>query len=464
MSKFLTIAIIALSINAFAQQWSMKTPMPTARHAPGVAIVNDIIYVIGGSLSNSPSTLNVSTVEAYDPLTNTWSTKASMSVPRAELGVGVVNGKIYAIGGYNSSAVNVVEEYDPNTNTWLTKAPMPTTRSLICVGVINNKIYVVGGWPGDVSTLEEYDPSTNTWSTKAPCSTGRNQINSCVILNNNMYYIGGKNDANTIWYQYNEAYDPITNTWTSYTVLPQPRFAGATTVFDNEIHYLGGTTSNFTPNYNSHFIYNTTTDSWSNGLPMLDKRSRHVAATVNNKIYVIGGLDSTGMSTNLNEEYSIPCSVTVYDTVTTYNTIITYDTITTYNTITTYDTITTYVTVTITDTLTIYDTITSHISVTDTLFIDAILTGVNPPNNINTIKVYPNPASTHIYIDNGNFSSMNGYTVRIDDILGQTVFEQQTTQQLFYIDLSGWSGKGTYFVNILDNMHNIIDTRKIILR
>ena len=131
---------------------------------------------------------------------------------------------------------------------------------------------------------------------------------------------------------------------------------------------------------------------------------------------------------------------------------------TVYDTIQVYDTI--YIAVIDTNLVTIYDTI----SVTDTLIIDAVLTGINPPNKTNTIKIYPNPAKTHIYINNGDYNSMNRYTVRVDNLLGQTVFNQNINQQEFYIDLSDWSGHGIYFVYIIDDKLNVIETKKIIIQ
>ena len=116
------------------------------------------------------------------------------------------------------------------------------------------------------------------------------------------------------------------------------------------------------------------------------------------------------------------------------------------------------------DTTGIICTDTIHISVTDTLIINAVLTAINPPNNINTLKIYPNPAYTHIYIYCGNYSSMNGYTIRIDNSLAQSVFTTPVAQQQYYVDLSGWSGTGTYFVYIIDDLSNIIEIRKIILQ
>jgi hypothetical protein len=123
-------------------------------------------------------------------------------------------------------------------------------------------------------------------------------------------------------------------------------------------------------------------------------------------------------------------------------------------------------TINITDTciVTINDTITTLISVTDTLVINTLITGLTPPNNSNTIKVFPNPANSHITIDFGNFESMNGYTLTITNSIGQTVYTTPITEQSSYIDLSTWGGNGIYFVQLIDTQNNTIENRKIVLQ
>jgi hypothetical protein len=111
--------------------------------------------------------------------------------------------------------------------------------------------------------------------------------------------------------------------------------------------------------------------------------------------------------------------------------------------------------------ITEYETV--HISVTDTLIINFYLTGLTPPDNSNTIKIYPNPASDHITINTGQFNLMDGYTLKIDNSLSQTVFTSLVNQESFYIDITTWTGIGLYFVYIIDDFGNIIDTRKIII-
>ena len=113
---------------------------------------------------------------------------------------------------------------------------------------------------------------------------------------------------------------------------------------------------------------------------------------------------------------------------------------------------------------TTYDTVTTFISVTDTLIINTNITGLNPPNNTNTIKVFPNPANDHITIHYGNFAIMNGYTLKITNSIGQIVYSTPINQQSSYVDLSTWTGNGIYFVQIIDAQNNSIVNRKIVLQ
>ena len=111
--------------------------------------------------------------------------------------------------------------------------------------------------------------------------------------------------------------------------------------------------------------------------------------------------------------------------------------------------------------VTVYDTL--YTTVTDTLIINTTLS-LPAPNNENTILIYPNPASDHITIDNGNFAAMAGYSIRIENNAGQQVFQSAINQQQFYLDLSTWTGNGLHFVHLIDAQNNTVTVRKIVLQ
>ena len=117
-----------------------------------------------------------------------------------------------------------------------------------------------------------------------------------------------------------------------------------------------------------------------------------------------------------------------------------------------------------TEVSTIYDESLCYetITVTDTLIINANITGYNPVVFNNTIKVYPNPASDHLYIDVDDNSI--GYELKIINTLSQVVFETTLSQSQYSIDLNSWTGNGTYFVQFHNSNGNLIDVKKIIIQ
>jgi hypothetical protein len=58
----------------------------------------------------------------------------------------------------------------------------------------------------------------------------------------------------------------------------------------------------------------------------------------------------------------------------------------------------------------------------------------------------------------------NGYSIKIEDVHGQEVFQSAINQKLFYVDLSTWSGNGLYFVHLIDPQNNTVTVRKIVLQ
>jgi hypothetical protein len=98
---------------------------------------------------------------------------------------------------------------------------------------------------------------------------------------------------------------------------------------------------------------------------------------------------------------------------------------------------------------------------TDTIRI--VVTGINPPDYLNTIRVYPNPATqgTELKMDFGNYGTMAGYKLRVENALGQQVFQTNIDHEndTFLI-----SGTGIYLVRILDPQGNTKLTRKILVQ
>lgn len=80
-----------------------------------------------------------------------WINVASMSTRRSSVGVAVLSGYLYAVGGYDGVArqcLNSVERYDSKTDEWTQIEPMNQRRSGAAVAVLDNMLYAIGGHDG----------------------------------------------------------------------------------------------------------------------------------------------------------------------------------------------------------------------------------------------------------------------------------------------------------------------------
>lgn len=162
-----------------------KADVPTQRTWSTCAVVNDKIYLIGGYSYATPSgATNVN--EVYDPATDTWTTKAPMPISKygATRENPVINGKIYITHGLNGGFHVDNYVYDPATDTWTQKAAATHPRDGVECGIIDNKLYVVGGRdvsgaPFGVPYNEVYDPMLDTgnskWAFSNPLRVRRDQ-------------------------------------------------------------------------------------------------------------------------------------------------------------------------------------------------------------------------------------------------------------------------------------------------
>ena len=151
------ILAVSLTVESFAQSgiWTTKAPMLSPRAQMAVAVAGGTIYTLGGISPTFFPLSIVGMVDAYNPVTNRWSSKAPMLTPRTYPAAGVVEGIVYVVGGLApptednplAEHLSTMEAYDPKNDTWSNKAPMPTPRELHVVGVIHHIVYAVGGIP-----------------------------------------------------------------------------------------------------------------------------------------------------------------------------------------------------------------------------------------------------------------------------------------------------------------------------
>jgi len=116
--------------------------MPTVRRGLAVAAVNGKIYAIGGLGTVAVQNTVESTIPAPTPGADDIYGNCAVLLGRR-----CSQREDYAIGGLdaNTNALNTVEAYDPSSNSWSTAASMPTARSQLAATDANGVIYAIGG-------------------------------------------------------------------------------------------------------------------------------------------------------------------------------------------------------------------------------------------------------------------------------------------------------------------------------
>ena len=127
---------------------TMKAEMPTDRGHTSGGCVNGKLYVTAGDIGGH--SVNTDANEEFDPVTDNWTTRAPVPVKRGSIQAVSWMGRIVVMGGQdgrtNVDAYPDVNAYDPVTDTW-TDLPKMTGRHGFTAVVYEDKIYVFAGAP-----------------------------------------------------------------------------------------------------------------------------------------------------------------------------------------------------------------------------------------------------------------------------------------------------------------------------
>nr|XP_014344570.1 PREDICTED: actin-binding protein IPP [Latimeria chalumnae] len=135
----------------------------------------------GGRWSDSRA---LSCVERFDTFSQFWTTVSSLHQARSGLGVAVLEGMIYVIGGEKDSMIfDCAERYDPVSKQWASVASMNYPRCGLSICACHGVIYALGGWIGEEigKTIECYDPLDNKWEIVGSMAVPRYYFGCCEI-------------------------------------------------------------------------------------------------------------------------------------------------------------------------------------------------------------------------------------------------------------------------------------------
>ncbi|KAL4098062.1 hypothetical protein QTP88_022733 [Uroleucon formosanum] len=221
---------------------------------------HNYIFVIGSNYL--PRTRSVQMFDLFSESSN-WEFSDKMIVDRTHFQIGVLNNRVYAVGGFDGSDnVNSAEVFDVEIEEWEMISSMSHKRSNVGVGVLNNLLYAVGGSVRStkerLNSVEHYDPSLDTWTQVANMSICRSSV-GIGVLDDVMYAIGGYRSGSKLCKSV-EAYRPSVGVWTPIADLNLPRSRPGVFALDGFLCVVGGTHNS--PDSDSVEIYNSITNTW----------------------------------------------------------------------------------------------------------------------------------------------------------------------------------------------------------
>src|SRR5690606_30195116 len=153
--------------------------IPEGVNHAGLVYLDGKLYLVGGFRGATFDPIDA--VWIYDIAAGTWTAGPPLPTARGAMAVAVLNGKIHVIGGNaanagalnpaehnvgpDASSVGTHEVFDPATGQWTRLPPMPTARNHAGAAVLNGRIHVFAGRVGSNDTL--------TRSSSTRCSTRR---------------------------------------------------------------------------------------------------------------------------------------------------------------------------------------------------------------------------------------------------------------------------------------------------
>ncbi|KAJ3583109.1 hypothetical protein NHX12_034454 [Muraenolepis orangiensis] len=157
--------------------WHQAAPMHSRRCYVSAAVLDGCIFAMGGYDGHT----RLNSVERYEPDSNQWSLVASMHEHRSDASASTLGNMV---GGFDGeSRLSSAEAYSPATGAWRPVPSMISARGNFGLAVLGELLYVVGGHDGLSTTfnIKRYDDEAERWSSVRDMTVSRSELSCCVV-------------------------------------------------------------------------------------------------------------------------------------------------------------------------------------------------------------------------------------------------------------------------------------------
>jgi N-acetylneuraminic acid mutarotase len=295
------LLLLALSLPSLAvgatPSWKRAAPLPLARGEVAAAVLEGRIFIIGGFTSGGA---NSTSVQAFNPPTNTWAHEADLPLPVDHTMAAGYRGRVYVAGGYGPGRARLTTLFAFTGEDWTRLAPMPEERAAGGAAIVNGKLYVVGGTTAETiggpsmlaKTMLVYDIAANRWSARRG-PTPREHL-GVAALGGRIYAVGGRTAGFDTNMAMLEVFNPRTGRWSRLPRVPGRRGGTGAAGIGRWIYSAGGEAPQGT--IRTVYRYDVRRRRWSRLRNLPTARHGLGVAAVGGRVYVIGGGRTPGLA------------------------------------------------------------------------------------------------------------------------------------------------------------------------
>ena len=179
-------------------------PMPTPRFSPAVAIYNQWLVVAGGRGGDYYYSYYLATVEVLDTDNHQWLSASSLPVKCGHVTTAILQDELYLIGGTLDETLvanlpDIIHSYTSTTTKPWRTLPAPPLEGSAAI-TIHRALLAVGGCHGNTpstasTAIHVYQPATNSWSKVGDLPSPRSYC-VCTLLPSSELLVAGGWDSN----------------------------------------------------------------------------------------------------------------------------------------------------------------------------------------------------------------------------------------------------------------------------
>jgi len=217
------------------REWGSIAPLPRRVDHAAAAFFDNSVFVAGGYSDGPPQ----SAVYRLDP-EGKWVSPAPLHHARGALALVVVGTRLLALGGAGPAGdVSQVEAYEPVTNSWTDIAMLPSPRNHVAGFAYRGLACVAGGRAPNVARIDCLDPASGAWSRLPDLPVATSGAGAGVI-GDQVVVAGGENAGESFLVP--TVFRLVGQAWTSEPMLV-PRHGIQLTPFAGRLWACGGATA-----------------------------------------------------------------------------------------------------------------------------------------------------------------------------------------------------------------------------